>query len=137
VDGAQRAEHFPDFAQVLDACLDEIAPLSEPIEPGMYEREAAVFVSSPSSVTPTLDHEVNFLLQLRAARPSRFRADDRAVLSERQLEEHFAGPALHRNMPFTDEYQKRATVFELQEGVALHIPTPPALGKNGEEVSSP
>jgi len=38
---------------------------------------------------------------------------------------------LHRNMPFTDEYQKGARpLFELQEGLALHIPTTaPALGK--------
>ena len=134
----KRAEHFPDFARVLDACLDEIAPLSEPIEPGMCEREAAVFVSSPSSVTPYhMDHEVNFLLQLRGSKTiSVFRADDSAVLSERELEEYFAGPALHRNMRFTDEYQKRATVFELQEGLGLHIPTTaPHWVKNGEGVS--
>jgi hypothetical protein len=134
----KRAEHFPDFARVLDACLDEIAPLSEPIEPGMYEREAAVFVSSPSSVTPYhMDHEVNFLLQLRGSKTiSVFRADDRAVLSERELEEYFAGPALHRNMRFADEYQQRATVFELQEGFGLHIPTTaPHWVKNGAGVS--
>jgi hypothetical protein len=134
----KRAEHFPDFARVLDACLDEIAPLSAPIEPGMYEREAAVFVSSPSSVTPYhMDHEVNFLLQLRGSKTiSVFRADDRAVLSERELEEYFAGPALHRNMRFADEYQQRATVFELQQGFGLHIPTTaPHWVKNGAGVS--
>jgi len=57
-----------------------------------------------------------------------FRADDRAVLSERQLEGTFRRPGLHRNMPFTDEYQKRATVFELQEGVACTYRPPPRIG---------
>jgi hypothetical protein len=134
----KRAEHVPDFARVLDACLDEIAPLSEPIEPGMCEREAAVFVSSPSSVTPYhMDHEINFLLQLRGSKTiSVFRADDPAVLSERELEEYFAGPALHRNLRFADEYQQRATVFELQQGFGLHIPTTaPHWVKNGAGVS--
>src|SRR5437764_12681171 len=78
----KRAEQCPDFKRLLDACLDEIAPLSEPIEPGMCEREAAVFVSSPGSVTPYhMDHEINFLLQLRGAQTvSVFNADDAAVL---------------------------------------------------------
>jgi hypothetical protein len=134
----KRAEHCPHFKELLDECLDEIAPLSEPIEPGMCEREAAVFVSSPSSVTPYhMDHEINFLLQLRGTKTiSVFNADDSMVLSEQELEEYFSGPAVHRNMRFVEEYQQRATVFELRAGQALHIPTTaPHWVKNGEGVS--
>jgi Cupin-like domain len=134
----KRAEHCPDFKRLLDACLDEIAPLSEPIEPGMSEREAAVFVSSPGSVTPYhMDHEINFLLQLRGTKTvSVFNADDSAVLSEEELEDYFSGPAIHRNMRFAEQYQERATVFELHEGQGLHIPTTaPHWVKNGDTVS--
>jgi len=134
----KRAEHCPDFKRLLDACLDQIAPLSEPIEPGMCEREAAVFVSSPGSVTPYhMDHEVNFLLQLRGTQTvSVFNADDAAVLSEEELEEYFSGPAIHRNMRFAEAYQERATVFELCEGQGLHIPTTaPHWVKHGDTVS--
>jgi len=104
----------------------------------MCEREAAVFVSSPGSVTPYhMDHEINFLLQLRGAQTvSVFNADDAAVLSEEDLEEYFSGPALHRNMRFAEAYQERATVFELCEGQGLHIPTTaPHWVKHGDTVS--
>ena len=134
----KRAEHCPEFKEFLDDCLDEIEPLADPIEPGMCEREAAVFVSSPGSVTPYhMDHEINFLLQLKGTKTvSVFDADDPAVLADRELEEYFSGPAIHRNLKFADEYQKRATVFELHEGLGLHIPTTaPHWVRNGDTVS--
>ena len=134
----KRAEHCADFKQLLDEILDEIEPLSEPLDPGMCEREAAVFVSSPGSVTPYhMDHEINFLLQLKGSKSvSVFNADDSTVLSHQELEEYFSGPAIHRNMQFLEQYQKRATVFELKEGQGLHIPTTaPHWVKNGDTVS--
>jgi hypothetical protein len=84
-----------------------------------------------------MDHEINFLLQLRGSKTiSVFNAYDAAVLSSRQLEEYFSGPGLHRNMPFTDEQQLRASVFELRAGFGLHIPsTAPHWVRNGDAVS--
>src|SRR5262249_52527757 len=101
-------------------------------------REGAIFVTSPSSVTPYhMDHEINFLLQMRGSKTvSVFSASDREVLSELELERHFSGPAIHRNMPFHERYQQRATVFELKEGYGLHIPTTdPHWIKNSDKVS--
>jgi Cupin-like domain len=134
----KRAEADAQAKELLDQCLDEIEPVSEPIEPGMCERQAAIFVSSPSSITPYhMDHEINFLLQIRGSKTiSVFSASDRGVLSEEQLEEYFSGPAIHRNMPFHESYQKRATVFELREGEGIHIPTTdPHWVENGNGVS--
>jgi hypothetical protein len=134
----KRTEQYPQYARVMDACLDEIAPFAELIEPGMCEREAAIFVSSAGSVTPYhIDHEVNFLLQLRGTKTiSVFNADDREVLSDLELENYFCGPALHRNLEFAPEYQRRANVFELREGLAVHIPsTAPHWVRNGSETS--
>jgi hypothetical protein len=134
----KRAEAAPDCLRVLNDVLDEIEPLSEAIEPGMREREGAVFVTSPGSVTPYhMDHEINFLLQIRGSKTvSVFSASDRDVLSELELEKHFSGPAIHRNMAFHERYQKRATVFELRAGYGLHIPTTdPHWIKNGDGVS--
>jgi len=50
----------------------------------MCEREAAIFVTSPGSVTPYhMDKEINFLLQIRGTKTiSVFSASDREVLSE-------------------------------------------------------
>ncbi|HEV2227925.1 MAG TPA: cupin-like domain-containing protein [Steroidobacteraceae bacterium] len=134
----KRTERFPEYASVMDACLDEIAPLAEALEPGMCEREAAIFVSSPGAVTPYhMDHEINFLLQLRGTKTvSVFNADDREVLSELELESYFSGPAIHRNMHFEERYQQRAAVFELREGLGVHIPsTAPHWVRNGAGTS--
>src|SRR5262252_5082742 len=134
----KRAEAAPDCLQLLNEVMDEIEPLSEPLDPGMREREGAIFVTSPGSVTPYhMDHEINFLLQLRGSKTvSVFSASDREVLSELELEKHFSGPAIHRNMVFRERYQKRATVFELKAGYGLHIPTTdPHWIKNGNQVS--
>ena len=134
----KRAEAAPDCLKALNEILDEIEPLSEEIEPGMCEREGAIFVTSPGSVTPYhMDHEINFLLQIRGGKTvSVFSASDREVLSELELEKHFSGPAIHRNMAFHERYQKRATVFELKAGYGLHIPTTdPHWIRNGDGVS--
>lgn len=134
----KRAEAAPDCLSALNDVLDEIEPLCEEIEPGMCEREGAIFVTSPGSVTPYhMDHEINFLLQIRGSKTvSVFSASDREVLSDLELERHFSGPAIHRNMAFHERYQKRATVFELKAGYGLHIPTTdPHWIKNGDGVS--
>jgi len=134
----KRAEADPESLEVLNRCLDEIQPLSEPIEPGMCEREAAIFVTSPGSVTPYhMDKEINFLLQIRGSKTiSVFSASDREVLSEVELEKHFTGAAIRRNMVFHERYQERATVFELKAGYGIHIPTTdPHWIKNGDAVS--
>ncbi|HKB74117.1 MAG TPA: hypothetical protein VKC82_07585 [Burkholderiales bacterium] len=134
----KRAEADPECLDVLNQCLDEIEVLSEQIEPGMCEREAAIFVTSPGSVTPYhMDKEINFLLQIRGSKTiSVFSASDREVLSEVELEKHFTGSAIRRNMVFHERYQKRATVFELKAGYGIHIPTTdPHWIKNGDAVS--
>ena len=134
----KRAEADPECQEFLDECLDEIELLSEEIEPGMCEREGAIFVTSPSSVTPYhMDHEINFLLQIRGSKTvSVFSASDREVLSELELEKHFSGPAIHRNMVFRERYQERATMFDLKAGYGLHIPTTdPHWIRNGDGVS--
>jgi len=134
----KRAEADPESLDVLNRCLDEIEPLSEPIEPGMCEREAAIFVTSPGSITPYhMDKEINFLLQIRGSKTiSVFSASDREVVSEVELEKHFTGAAIKRNMVFHERYQERATVFELRAGYGIHIPTTdPHWIKNGDAVS--
>ena len=132
----KNVERDPAYKALLDACLDEVQPLSEPLAPGMSKREAFIFISSPGSTTPYhIDPEFNFLLQIRGTKfMSVFDREDRSVLSERELENYLAGA--HRNLTFKDEYQARGEVFELPPGVGLHVPvTAPHWVKNGDEVS--
>lgn len=132
----KNVERDAEYQALLDACLDEVQPLSEAIAPGMTKREAFIFISSPGSTTPYhIDPEYNFLLQIRGTKfMTVFDRNDREVLSETELENYLAGA--HRNLSFKDEYQPKGEVFELPPGVGLHVPvTAPHWVKNGDEVS--
>jgi cupin-like protein len=130
--------HDSVYGELLDQCLDEIRPLSEPLDPGMCARAAAVFFASPGSVTPYhMDHEINFLLQIRGTKQiSIFDQTDRSVLPEEEFEKYFTGDRIHRNMKFKEEWQQKASVFELTPGTGVHIPAhAPHWVKNGNGVS--
>ena len=134
----KRAEADSDYKEVLDRCLDEIEAVVADAAPGLCERAACIFVSSPESITPYhMDHEINFLLQIRGTKTVFvFDGEDRGVVPHRQLEDYFAGDQLHRNLPFGPELQKHAIGFELKEGYGLHIPsTFPHWVQNGSEIS--
>lgn len=132
----KNVEKDPAYKELLEACLDEVQPLTEPIAPGMCKREAFIFVSSAGSTTPYhIDPEYNFLLQIRGTKfMTVFDREDRTVLSEQELENYLSGA--HRNLTFKDEYQAKGTVFELPPGVGLHVPvTAPHWVRNGDQVS--
>jgi hypothetical protein len=124
------------YGALLNQCLDEIRHYSEPIEPGMCQREGYIFISSPSSVTPYhIDNEHNFLLQIRGQKTV-YQWDpwDRAVLPELELERFYLGG--HRNIPYQEDYAKQAYRFDLTPGLGLHFPVNcPHWIQNGPEVS--
>lgn len=134
----KRVEQDSAYRRLLDRCLDEIQTLSEPLDPGMFDRAGAIFISSPGSVTPYhLDAEYNFLFQIRGHKTvAVFDANDRSILSEEELEEVSGVAEVHRNLVFREEYQDRAAQFELTPGTALHVPSLyPHWVKNGAAVS--
>jgi ribosomal protein L16 Arg81 hydroxylase len=136
----KRVEQDPEYKELLNQCLDEIAPYAEELGPDhrIHSRAGAIFISSPGSVTPYhMDHETNFLLQIRGAKfLNVFDPTDRSLLSEQELESYFCSTTLDRNLVFKDEFQQKATVFTLTPGLALHVPsTAPHWVKNGAEVS--
>lgn len=126
-------ERDPAYHALLNECLDEIQRVTEPFAPGMHRREGFIFISSPRSVTPYhMDQENNFLLQIRGAKT--FHVFDRTCATEEEREQRFAGA--HRNLTFKDEYQARATTFELQPGSGVHVPVAaPHWIQNGKDVS--
>ena len=131
-------EKDPEYADLLNACLDEVKALSEPFAPGMMKREGFIFISSPGSITPLhVDPEYNFLLQLRGKKTVNVvDPADRTVLSERNLEDYYTGPSGEFVMDFEDRFHERAAVFELTPGLGLHVPvTAPHWVENGGEVS--
>jgi hypothetical protein len=132
----KHVERDPEYRALLDACLDEVAVHSEGLEPGMTEREGHLFVSSPGAVTPFhLDHEQNFLLQVRGRKTMRvWDRSDPDVLPVEAVERFFDGA--HRNLPWHDGLDTKASVFELAPGDGLHVPVlSPHWVRNGDAVS--
>lgn len=132
----KNVEQDPSYRNLLDDCLAEIRVHSESLTPGMYRREAYIFISSPGSVTPYhMDNEYNFLLQIRGQKEiNLFDRADRSIISEIELERFYTGG--HRNLTYRDEYQAKVSVFLLKPGDGLHFPiTAPHWVKNGPEVS--
>ena len=126
----------PEYHQLLDRCLDEVQLFSEPVEPGMFRREGFIFISSPRSITPFhMDPEYNFLLQVRGKkRICIWDRRDRSVLPEVALERYFSEADKH--IVFKEEYQRKASSFELTPGAGLHFPVvAPHWVRNGDDVS--
>jgi cupin superfamily protein len=121
---------------LLDRCLDEVQLFSEPIDPGMFRREGFIFISSPHSITPFhMDPEYNFLLQVRGKKQiSIWDGRDRSVLSEITLERYFSDA--EKQIVFKEEFQQKASIFELTPGAGLHFPVvAPHWVRNGDDVS--
>lgn len=125
----KRVEVDPEYRKILDDCLDQIAP----IVPGMRGRQAFVFISSPGSVTPYhIDHEYNFLLQLRGEKA--ITIFDRSMLTELEIERFYRGE--HRNLVYDEAKASLGRTFELKPGDGVHVPVnAPHFVKNGPEVS--
>jgi hypothetical protein len=142
----KNVEGDPEYESFLRALLGEwygqIDPrkLRTPVS-GMHREHAFIFISSPNSVTPFhLDDEHNFLLQIRGSkRVHMWDQKDRTVVSEDEMESHLQlwhDPDHERYLPFTEEFQERASVFELNSGEGLHFPfAAPHWVKNGPQVS--
>jgi ribosomal protein L16 Arg81 hydroxylase len=112
----KRVELDPEYKRLLDACLDQITPHA----PGMRQRQGFVFISSPGAVTPYhIDHEYNFLLQVRGTKT--ITVFERGVLAEEEIERFYRGE--HRNLVF-DERKAAAGAhpFELRPGDGVHVP---------------
>ncbi len=129
-------ETDPEYSALLEQCLAEVRPHTEPIAPGMRQPQAFIFVTSPGSVTPYhIDPEHNFLLQIRGSKIVRlFDGRDPTILTHQELEEFYS--LRKRNMTLKDENRERCWKYDLQSGQGLHFPvTFPHWVQNGNEVS--
>jgi len=126
----------PDYLKLLNECLAEVRPHSEPLVPGMRHAQAFIFITSPNSVTPYhIDPEHNFLLQVRGSKTvNLFDGRDRTLLRDDELEYFYA--VKPRNLNFREENRDKAWVYDLQSGYGLHFPvTYPHWVQNGDAVS--
>jgi hypothetical protein len=127
----------PVYRELIDGVLDELRPQIDPVDPGMCYRAGWIFVSSPNAVTPFhLDHEHNFILQIRGKkRLYVWDPFDREVVSE-QAQELFHHQHSRDLVTWDDRFRQRAQVFDLVPGMGGYMPsTAPHLVENGDEPS--
>jgi hypothetical protein len=118
----KRIEQDPEYKELLDMVLDDIQTHSEGIDPGMYDRAAAIFISSPNAVTPYhMDQEHNYLCQIRGQKTIKV-YPGKQVLVEKELENHVSRKSYDRNLVLRPEHEALATTFELTPGHALYFP---------------
>jgi cupin-like protein len=132
----KNVQRDPAYRLLLEDCLAEVRAVSPRLTRGMCDQRAFIFVSSPGAVTPYhMDPEENFLLQVRGTKTmSVFDPADRSIVSEPEIERFFSGA--HRNLAYRDDYQRKAKLFELAPGLAVHVPfAAPHWVRNGPAVS--
>ncbi len=118
----KNVECDPDYAALLDACFEDLAPVASRRTGPLYRREGFIFISSPGSVTPFhMDPEHNILMQIRGAKTFRIFPDARGLVSDEQ-HEAFHRPGGHRNLPYKEDFDERAIAYRLFPGDALYAP---------------
>jgi hypothetical protein len=121
--GFYHIESDPIYRELLDACLDDVQPRIEPLDPGMFRREAWIFFSSPGAITPYhIDTENNFLLQIRGRKTlSVWDPYDRSVISEEAIETYLADHSL-REVHYREEIAGKAHTYKLEPGQGAYMP---------------
>ena len=130
-------ESDPLYDKLLHTALDDIRRLSEPVDPGMCEEAAFIFIASPGAVTPYhMDREMNFLCQVRGTKLVQlWDQGDLSILAPHEIDLLFARPDLPKP-GWKPEYASKAMKFTLGPGTGVHQPLlAPHAVQNGDELS--
>jgi hypothetical protein len=111
----------PAYRAILETFVREANIAADRPENEFSEIEGFIFVSSAKATTPFhIDAEENILIQLHGDKFVRtFDNSDRSLVTEETME---ISPSKHRNKPYEDWYECRATLHQLKPGDALHMP---------------
>ncbi|MCW2776280.1 MAG: Cupin superfamily protein [Frankiales bacterium] len=124
----KNVEQDPEYAALLDACLDALEPQLTASEGRSVLREGFVFLSAPGSVTPThIDPEHNVLLQVSGTKTmciGRFPTD-----ADRDLQAERLHSGEHRNL---ESAAVDVTDYPLGPGDGVYVPVhAPHVVRNG------
>jgi Cupin superfamily protein len=125
-------EQHPDYADLLDTCLDEAAAHLGAREGGMCQREGFLFLSAPGAVTPVhFDPEHNFLLQIKGVKDMHVCKFPDRESALHELDRYHDGG--HRNL---EAVPSEGTLFRMDPGDGVYVPSfMPHWVKNGDEAS--
>lgn len=113
-------QQVPEYAELIDECLDEVADLVAERQGGMTARSGYLFISCSNSTTPMhFDREHSFLLQVKGVKHVSVAAfqDDPAAL-RREFDRYVDG----RECDFA-AMQAVAESFTLEPGVGVYLPS--------------
>lgn len=111
-------EMHPDWARLMDECLDEIAPAVIACEGDMFRREGFLIVSAPHSNTPAhTDPEHNILIHVKGKKAMSTGDYPDQTQRQRDLERTYSGG--HRNMPVMPV---NVTTYDMLAGDGLYVP---------------
>jgi hypothetical protein len=113
-------QQIPEYAQIVNECLDEVAPLVAAREGGMRFRSGYVFISAPAATTPMhFDAEHSFLLQVRGAKDVSVASfeNDRSKLRY-ELERYTDGEQCDFAAMEAD-----AETFRIEPGLGVYLPS--------------
>jgi hypothetical protein len=113
-------QQAPEYAELINECLDQVEALVEDREGGMTQRSGYLFVSGPASTTPMhFDVEHSFLLQVRGVKHVNVAAfqDDPSAL-QRQFDRYIDG--LECDFEAMEAVAESATI---RPGAGVYLPS--------------
>jgi hypothetical protein len=113
-------QQSPEYAEVINECLDEVAGLVEDREGGMTRRAGYLFISCPASTTPMhFDVEHSFLLQVKGTKHVSVASyGDDVVARHRELDRYLDGEECD-----FETMQRNATMTVMGPGVGVYLPS--------------
>jgi hypothetical protein len=129
-------QHEPEYRSLLDDVMEEIGIVTDVKQDDITWQDAYIFIASPHSLTPYhIDHELTFLFQVYGERrASLWNPEDRAVLTETEIERYYAGDL--NAAVYKRENQYKSNVYTLSAGRGVHHPSlAPHSYQNGSTYS--
>jgi hypothetical protein len=115
------AEQLPEYAELIDAMLSQMAPIMDPTTGKALKVAAFIFISSPGTLTPYhFDPEFNILFQIVGSkRFAAFPLNEPWLPVAQQEQFHRLEDNL---LPWDDSYRAEERVHRLMPGDALFVP---------------
>ena len=113
-------QQVPEYAELINECLDSVAELIADREGGMSRRAGYLFISCPASTTPMhFDVEHSFLLQVKGVKHvSVAPFEDNPGLRRRELDRWMDGEECD-----FEAMQRQAETTRIEPGVGVYLPS--------------
>ncbi len=109
----------PQYAELVDACLDEVEGVLQSRQGGMRRRTGYLFISAPAATTPMhFDPEHSFLLQVRGVKHVSVAAFEDDSVRQHQLDRYYDD----EECDFA-AMESVAEHFRLDAGVGVYLPS--------------